>query len=137
MKQITIVVEKSTDYTPEGQENTGTNFLTVLLHHRTNGIFGKSGFPTKYYVWGEEQTPGEVIQIDLDEFQIQHQYKVKKIEGKDKLCHFKTLVHLSIAPDVNPMPERSKESLMTEFPQFFQKEIAEKAKSTDTEELPF
>lgn len=138
MKNVTVVVESSKDYTEEGKESDGTNFLTVLLHHRTNGIFGKTGFPTKYYAWGQEQTPGEVHVIDLHEYQIQNKYKIKLVNGTNKLCRFRTLVHLSIAPDVNPLPEKTQEQLHADFPEYFAKEIAEaKAQAQGVDDVPF
>lgn len=113
---IKVTVVSSTQY--------GTNdFLIKLSHQRVNGIFGKSGFPTHYYAWGEDMAIDSEHQLDLADYQIQYKYQIKTIKGEAKLCCFKGLVDLNMAPTINPHPEQSQDDLRTlpEFADYFAK----------------
>ena len=100
-------------------QHNSEDFLTTLSYKRTNGAFGKRGFPTKYYAWGE-QIDAETIDIDLAEYNVQHHYKLKTIKGEIKLCCFKQLEDID-DPIAELMPAKTQAELraMPEFQEYF------------------
>ena len=114
MSIINVTVVSSTKYATN-------DFLIKLSHQRVNGIFGKSGFPTHYYAWGEDMALDTEHQLDLSDYQIQYKYQLKDIKGEEKLCCFKGLVDLDMAPTTNPHPEQNQDALrmLPEFAEYF------------------
>ena len=114
MKTITMNVDSSEQHNSE-------DYLTTLSYKRTNGAFGKRGYPTKYYAWGSQIT-AETMDIDLADYNVQHHYKLKTVKGEIKLCCFKQLEDINdpIA-EIMPAKTQAELRLMPEFADYFAK----------------
>jgi len=123
MKTITMKIESSVQHNSE-------DYLTTLSYKRTNGQFGKRGFPTKYYAWGSQIT-AETMEIDLADYNVQHHYKLKEFDGVQKICCFKVLEDIN-DPIAEIMPAKTQAELrmMPEFAEYF-------AKLDGAEKTPF